>query len=413
MRIEAIRSETGNGRKRILADIVWEDCDRPPETVWFATDEALGDSLEPNPHAFLVGCAVPAQHFGERRVRLEGPVCPALRQGVETALRVYQHWYGTAAPQLEVPVRAEDVAPRSNAALFLSGGIDSLATLRRNRLHYTPTHPGYFTDGIAVFGLEMEGEAAYARVRRRLEPLAAQFGLRFLPVYTNVYLNYRTADAADGFRFWTDKFMGAALASAAHALAGRVGSVAISGGPHLPVLRPHGSHPLIEPNYGSRDLRVSSEGLDLSRLDKTRLLADWDDALCALRVCNQFRRYSEHGVNCGRCEKCLRTKLALLAIGKLQRAEGVFAEPALTPTLVREGVRIGSSYTAFCYEELIAPLGAVGRDDLGRELRAKLRAYRRRFRPITGLRQCLKQLDRTWLGGRLGRARRATLPSST
>ena len=41
--------------------------------------------------------------------------------------------------------------------MFLSGDIDSLATLRANRLNYQPRHPATIRDGFVVYGLPVGG----------------------------------------------------------------------------------------------------------------------------------------------------------------------------------------------------------------------------------------------------------------
>ena len=49
----------------------------------------------------------------------------------------------------------------------------------------------------------------------------------------------------------------------------------------------------------------------IERRDKLRRIADEPDCLAMLRVCNASPEY-----NCGTCEKCLRTMLALQLMGK-------------------------------------------------------------------------------------------------
>src|SRR4030067_1958090 len=100
MRIENLRSETRQGRARIAATVIWEDCNRPAEEVYFETEEQYADSLSCNPHAFLVGCIVPAMHYGEKRVSIDAEICPALRDGLITAMGWIRHWYYSPAREL-------------------------------------------------------------------------------------------------------------------------------------------------------------------------------------------------------------------------------------------------------------------------------------------------------------------------
>jgi hypothetical protein len=43
---------------------------------------------------------MPALDYGERRVQIEGSICPELRNGLQTAFRVIRDWY----PQCKIPV---------------------------------------------------------------------------------------------------------------------------------------------------------------------------------------------------------------------------------------------------------------------------------------------------------------------
>jgi hypothetical protein len=63
-------------------------------------------------------------------------------------------------------------------------------------------------------------------------------------------------------------------------------------------------------------------------------------------------------LNCGRCEKCLRARLALYVTGI--RHAGAFGETLPEPDLVEAGVEIHDRYTASCYRDLIGPLRDVG-----------------------------------------------------
>jgi len=45
------------------------------------------------PMPFLAGCTIPAIHFGEKRVFINGKVCLHLRCGLITAMNWLRHWY--------------------------------------------------------------------------------------------------------------------------------------------------------------------------------------------------------------------------------------------------------------------------------------------------------------------------------
>ena len=67
MKIEDLRSEKNNGWSRVAATVSWEGSDWPKQEVYFEPSEAFEDGLKCNPDAFLVACAIPAMHYGEKK----------------------------------------------------------------------------------------------------------------------------------------------------------------------------------------------------------------------------------------------------------------------------------------------------------------------------------------------------------
>jgi hypothetical protein len=400
MRIEDLRSERKGDRARVAATVTWEDCDRPTYELHFETDEAFAEDLSCNPHAFLMGCIVPAMHYGEERVFVDGEICPELRVGLITAMSWLRHWYydpDHPLVRIEARTRSDVPTPRTpgRAGFFFSGGIDSFATLRTNRLGFPLEHPWSIRDGLLVYGLELDDPEAFQHVLDSLSGVAREAGITLVPVYTNVYLNYRQEDAENHFDFWTDEFEAAAFSAIAHAFSGRLTVVSLASSFDIPHLHPHGSHPLLDPNYSSSDLRIRHDGIVLSRFAKTKLVAEWDVALQDLRVCNQYRQYRAGMLNCGECEKCVRTMLALLALGVLDQTHA-FSRQDVSGERLRSVNRTTVSF----YEELIIPLAERGRHDLVRAIEQELAIYRGRE---PGLKAKIKRFDRKYLDGRLKR----------
>ncbi len=402
MKIDNFRSEKQGPRARVTATIRWEDCERPTQDVYFETDDAFAPSLSCNPHAFLIASIVPAIHYGEKRVFLDAEICPELRHGLMTAMSWMRHWYYQPERELvriEAKTQADIPTPRriDRAGFFFSGGIDSFAMLRANRLHVPPQHPGFMQDALLVYGLELDAPEAFEHVVHSLSEVVQEAGITLIRVYTNLYLHYRYEDAATGFSFWYHELMGAALAAVAHALAPRLTVASIASDYDIPNQRPHGSHPLLDPNYSSRDLHIRHDGITLSRFAKTKLAADWDVALQHLRVCNQYKRYGPGRLNCGQWEKCVRTMLALVALGVLDKT-GAFPVHDVSADMLRS-IKLSHS-TVPLYDELIAPLVAKGRQDLARAVERKIAEHDKRQRIIKRHAR-MKQIDQQHLGGSL------------
>ena len=71
-------------------------------------------------------------------------------------------------------------------------------------------------------------------------------------------------------------------------------------------------------SFSTENLKLYSEGVNLTRLEKTKEVAKYEPSYNYLNVCVKTSE------NCGKCEKCRRTLLALDAIGKIDSYTSVF-----------------------------------------------------------------------------------------
>jgi hypothetical protein len=391
VKIANIRLESAHARMRAVGTVTWEDCRRPSQDVYFETTEEFGGHLSTDTDAFLTAAVMPALAHGERRLLIEGEICPVLRDGLVTAMGLVSHWYQLRRPPLVLDGKARPTgASRSSAprsAVFVSGDIDSLATLRANRLNYPPRHPAAAQDGFLVCGLQ-EQPPAFKDLFAPLSDFARAADIRLIPIHTNL----RCLD--DSAELWSDLSEAAGLASIAHAFKLRIGKAYIAARHDIPNLSPQASHPLLDPNYSSYDVAIRHDGVARSRLAKTKLVAEWDVALAALTVCERAGDVSAGYLNCGECEKCLRTLLTLLVLGAIERAT-TFPRIDLSEEIALSTITLDRRNVHF-YRELIAPLQAIGRDDLAASIQRRLDRYH-----AAGWRRPLASFGRHRLSGRL------------
>ena len=97
-------------------------------------------------------------------------------------------------------------------------------------------------------------------------------------------------------------------------------------------------------------------------------MADWDVAFQHVRVC---LANVPDKLNCGRCEKCVRTMLELEALGLLDKTRA-FDDDAVDPVWL-DAFSITIRVREPFYEELIEPLRKRGRGDLAAKIEAKLK----------------------------------------
>jgi hypothetical protein len=406
MKIQNFKSQSNGSRSRISAEIRWEDSDRAGVDAHFETDIEFADALFLGLEPFLTACAIPAMHHQEKRVSVEGKICPELRHNLITAMYWIRHWYydrDRRLPEIEADLRPVPIDNPLNrrTGFFLSGGIDCLATLAYNHQNYPPGHPGCIRDGVLIYGQNIESDTREETFRQAIQDLgnlAAEKAVTLIPVYTNIRL---VDDGSEMF----DMNHGAILGSVAQAFSRRLSCVYVSSSDSIPGLslvnrynfKPHGSHPVLDPLYGSYHLKIKHDGIISSRLDKIRLISGWDSALRQIRVCGP----NWPGKNCCKCEKCVRTMLGLLAAGVLQKSSA-FPTGDVTEDMIAEihikRPKFGYS-TDDDYRELILPLKAIGRNDLALAVEKMID---RSFYPGRTLRQKIRRLDQKFLGGTLG-----------
>ncbi len=335
MRLSDFNLNTKDNRTQATATVTWEDCDQPKRTVFIETESQFSDDISCNPNAFIVGCLLPAMHYGEKRIKIEEEICPFLNEGLKTAMGIIRHWSDESYRPLSIEAKKAHPSPYLNqkrhAALFMSGGIDSLAALRLNRLNYPKTHPGAIKDCLLVHGFDIGGVVergmkypVFDRAKAALSHLVKDANVNLIPVYTNI------RHLCDNRDLWLEKFFGAVLAAVAHAFVSRLNMVFIASSYDITHLHPCGSHPLLDPVYSSYNLRIVHRDLELSRMEKLQMVASWDAAFQHLRVC--LANVPDR-LNCGRCEKCVRTMLEFLAINELHKTTA-FEENDVSPELL-------------------------------------------------------------------------------
>jgi hypothetical protein len=406
LRIRDIRLESAGGGVSARGRFEWEDSERPPVEVYFRGNESLSPGFSAAPEAFLVAGFFPAMHHGERRVALDGPVCPRLRDGLLGAGRLFQLWYGHTPPRIETQHgwHAPPEPPPDSTVSFLTGGIDSLHAIWKNHRLYPADHEGRVREALFVFGLEMPGLEDTPRAARRLaaiapylEQVAGDAGLKLTRIETNV----RTLEPDTSF--WAWEYIAPPLAAVAHALSGRFSAVLLGSSYDYPNLVPWGTHPLLDPLLGSAAMSIQHVGAARHRLEKVRDLLAWPLAIRGLLVCGNS---PVDRVNCGICGKCLRAMAELISVGAPQ-PDTLPALEALRPDAI-DRLEVGTLDVGNFWEALIPGLTVHGRSDIAGAVERYARRLRLAKHPA-GLRkwkQKLVEIDSRLFGGGLRSLRR-------
>jgi hypothetical protein len=374
--IDLVASPFGSNRARIRADVRYDTGSVAEEEYWLDVPREHAGELSTSGNPW-VACLLPlAAHTGET-LRVPLPLDLPLRSNAERLMRIWSAWYpGVSVVRIEAPVASDpvDVEPTKGAAFF-SGGVDSFFTAVRNRAVAAPGERAPVDDLITVWGFDvpLDRAVAFARLRDRHRDVARELGKHFIDVATNLR-STRWKEAQ-----WSYLAHGAGLACIALFLERRFRTAYIAGSVAYRDLHPWGSHPATDPLFSTSRTAIIYDAIAYLRTEKIESIAECAPALRALHVCYE----SESDENCGDCNKCRRTMLALDICGGLARCD---AFPRKTIDL-RQVARFDSSHP-FDHRELqdIRKLAlAKGRVDAARAIARSFARTRRRKRIRAGL----------------------------
>ena len=293
-----------------LTGALHSDVDGRSEAVWLELPEREASALAPTGDAFLAWMA-PLASLRNEPLRIEAPVDALLLDQVREVVRVWRSWYPAMR---DVPIAAPTSAPgvepggRRVASMF-TGGVDSFFTVLRHDAGEGTQSTVKIDDLLFVHGFDvpLANTAAWTYVTESLQRAADSLGKHLMLVASNL------RDTRFGATDWPRLSHGAALAGVGHALGGRYDTVLIGSSAGYRDLRFWGSHPLTDPMFTSSRVRILHDGAAFMRVEKTEYVARSTVAMQHLRVCWK----STTGDNCGVCNNCYRTMLALEALGVL------------------------------------------------------------------------------------------------
>jgi 7-cyano-7-deazaguanine synthase in queuosine biosynthesis len=251
------------------------------------------------------------------RLDISAPLSARLAQNLETIQDIYAAWIpGFKHIVVDFPT-TQQRQPASGVSLFFSGGVDSFYSLVKHRAE--------IDNLILVHGFDvpLADTKSFGLAEARAQEAARLFGKRLIIVRTNL----RSEQMPNLPCEWR-MYHGAALATVAHSLAPQHSKIYLASGHSYANPHPRGSHPLLDPLWSSEAVELVHDGGE-TRVDKLRRLVLEPEVISRIRVC--WQNSGEY--NCGRCEKCLRTMLAIRGLG-LGRCSAF--PDTLAPGIVRQ-----------------------------------------------------------------------------
>lgn len=312
MIISDFTKEYKKEKVRTSAVISYENRKQIPKSIYFEIDKQYEDYLNLGMEPFLLAAAIPAMFAKEKQVFIDPqhPVSGSLINNLNLALRLIIRYFKLQdlfVPKFKIKTRYSYDLKENRAASFFSGGIDALFTLKYNHDNYPIGHPKRIRDTILVkgFDIDITKDDQFEMASNACKEVAKTADVNLITIFTNI------KELAFPGISWSKHHHGAALAAVSFLLNRKLKYFFFGSDFSIDINRPTGSDALLMHLLGDDNTYNISSGLEFNRQEKIFYLMDWHDGLKNLRVCWQDTSH----LNCGTCEKCIRTKLGLHAAG--------------------------------------------------------------------------------------------------
>lgn len=311
-------------------------------TLWFSYESGKWDNFDTaNANAFISSVLLPAMSLGED-IDVNGN---HLSKKFLDSIEKIQNQYLLFFPEKRLkkikilnfktkPVLARLKKPLFPVASFFTCGVDSFNTLINkndviNKLIY-----------VYGFDVNRKDHELIRVINKKFKIISKSFGKEFIFIITNL------RDFSEEYITW-DVMHGSALVAIGYLFEGVIKTIFIPGGNSPDLSIPSGSHPYLEPNFSSEKINFVCDGSNKKRIDKIIDVKKSKIALENLRVC---WKNAGNQLNCGVCEKCIRTMIGLKIAGVLDRTK-TFSHPLDSESI--SSIKISNDIVAAFYKEML------------------------------------------------------------
>ncbi|NES69276.1 MAG: hypothetical protein F6K24_30630 [Okeania sp. SIO2D1] len=284
--------------------------------------DCLTDSCDP----FVIATIFLAMSQGCDLI-VHGQVSPSLLDNLNEFQLAWSSWKPKIYQKINITADVEKETKKNLeqevAISAFSGGVDSCFTALCNTKGINLENKKNLQACLMVHGFDIpiKQQEVFARAFLTSQRITASLGLELIPMATNfrqvIKLNWEDVHGvaiASCFYLLTKMYNTGIIASSYSSfdLKGYNINTLPSSYSHKNAHLAWGTNPLTDLFLSSNSLKIVDHGDGYSRLQKIEQMLDWQEFLENLRVCWQGERKD---VNCGHCEKCIRTILCFRALG--------------------------------------------------------------------------------------------------
>jgi hypothetical protein len=273
-------------------------------------------------------------------LRVHGDLTDTALYNLDEFIRAWAQWRPKTYKYFEI--RPDNVVsirrmPVRRAISTFSGGVEANFTLVRNKTRVD--QGGHDIKSVLMvhgFDVDYDNDAEFRQLVSRVQPTLDEFGVDLKIIKTSSKLLNQD---------WEDSF-GAQLSGCLHQFSGVYDTALIgSSEPYTALVYPLGSTPITDRLFSGGLMNMVHDGAQFTRTAKVEFLVNFPSVVNRLKVC------WEGNENCGTCEKCIRTRLNFVAVGK--NDPGCFSD-AFHPSYIgklraRNAFQIGELRTLLAY----------------------------------------------------------------
>jgi len=292
-----------------------------PSELWFAFPSSYREHLTDHLNGFAVALLPLAMTLGED-LRMEGVLSPRLLRGMEEYQRIQCAWRPT--PFKAVGIEPDQLQPaglgplETGVACSFSGGVDSSYTVWRHLPENEPNRRYRISHCLMINGFDadsdVENAGHFSRIQKSIEPMLEDLGLHLVVCRTN-YMSFSDPNILK-------QSFGAMVTAPALVLGRLFSCFFVPASYRFDEFCRDGSHLMIDHLLSTESMETVHDSSHLIRPEKTATISNWSATHATLRVCFNATGYREDTksiVNCGRCEKCIRTMKTLEMSGSLEK----------------------------------------------------------------------------------------------
>lgn len=274
--------------------------------LWFYFPEDIPMPEDSNCDSYLIATLLYAMK-SKADLIIHGSVSQELLSNLTEFQFIWNKWYPQIYNLTNIKVEhiSKNEARLHGAVVAFSSGVDAQFTTYRHAMKMAGYRTQAILAGVFVHGfdIDIEDNQGFLGASVKASETLSDLGLSLLVAKTNIRKLFPVN--------WEHQ-CGTAIASVLCAFCNYAGTGLIGSSDSYDRLPPWGSHPLSDPLLSSENFRIIHDGSGFTRIEKIKTIMSWQLGVRNLRVCWQGHQADR---NCGKCEKCIRTRMNFLVAG--------------------------------------------------------------------------------------------------